>query len=81
MIKDLIYEDESGNRLMKDIDNRLVVINKYNNMVQPKDAQKFLTRLSVRMAMKRYFGDIPKIKILNAKQTHNIRKKIDGGIY
>lgn len=81
MTRDLIFEDEAGNRLIKDIDNRLVILNKSNEMVRIPDVKRFMNRTSVRMAMKRYFGDIPKIKILNSKQTHNIRKKVDGGIY
>lgn len=81
MTKDLIYEDEAGNKLMKDVDNRLIVLNKYNMMVQPNDVRKFLSQISIRIAMKRYFGKIPKIKILNAKQTHYLRKKVEGGLY
>ena len=81
MTRDLIYEDESGNKLMKDLDNRLLVLNKFNEMVQPNEARKFISRITVRVAMKRYFGEIPDIKILNAKQTFHIRKKIEGGLY
>jgi hypothetical protein len=81
MTKDLIYEDEAGNKLMKDVDNRLIVLNKYNMMVQPNDVRKFLSNISVRIAMKRYFGNVPKIKILNTKQTHFLRKKVEGGLY
>jgi hypothetical protein len=81
MTKDLIYEDDYGNRLIKDVDNRLVVLNKYNNMVSPNDVRNFISRLSVKMAMKQYFGEIPNLKILNSMQTQKIRKKIPGGIY
>jgi len=81
MTKDLIYEDETGNRLMKDIDNRLIVLNKYDQLVNPDEARRFLSRDSVRIAMKRYFGDIPEIKVLNSKQTKHLRKKTVGGIY
>jgi len=81
MTRDLIFEDDVGNRLIKDIDNRLVILNKNNEMVQSLDAKKFINKISVRVAMKRYFGDIPKIKILNSKQTYNIRKKVNGAIY
>ena len=81
MTKDLIYEDNFGNRLMKDLDNRLVILDKHDEIVNPRDAKRFLNRTSVRMAMKRYFGDIPEIKVLNSKQTQNIRKKVLGGLY
>jgi hypothetical protein len=81
MTRDLIYEDESGNKLMKDLDNRLIVLNQYNKIVEPNDARRFISRPSVRIAMKRYFGDIPQIKILNARQTFNLRKKVKGGMY
>ena len=81
MTKDLIYEDERGNRLMKDIDNRLIVINKQDRLVNPDEARRFLSRDSVRIAMKRYFGNIPEIKVLNSNQTKRIKKKIIGGTY
>ena len=81
MTKDLIYEDNFGNRLMKDLDNRLVILDKHDEIVNPRDAKRFLNRASVRLAMKRYFGDIPEIKVLNSKQTQNIRKKVLGGLY
>jgi hypothetical protein len=81
MTRDLIYEDDWGNRLIKDVDNRLIILNKFDKLVEPKEAKRFISRASVRMAMKRYFGDIPQIKVLNARQTYNIRKKISGGVY
>lgn len=79
--KDLIYEDDSGNRLMKDVDNRLIILSKRGKLIHPIDAKRFLSNIPVQIAMKRYFGDIPYIKILNHKQTYNIRKKVNGGIY
>jgi hypothetical protein len=81
MTKDIIYKDDAGNCLIKDIDNRLVILNKNNEMIGTEDGKKFINRISVRMAMKRYFGDVPRIKILNAKQTHHIKNKISGGLY
>lgn len=81
MTKDLIYEDNIGNRLIRDVDNRLIIVNKNNELVSIYEVNRFMSRYPVRLAMKRYFGDIPKIKILNSKQTHNIKKKVIGGTY
>ena len=81
MTRDLIYEDNHGNKLLKDLDNRLVVLDKFDKVINTRDAGIFMRRDSVRIAMKRYFGDIPKIKILNNDQTNRLKKKIRGGYY
>lgn len=75
MTRDLIYQDEAGNKLFRDVDKRLIVVNNQGFMVKKEDVKRFISRPTVKLAIKRYFGEVPKIKILSSYQTRRLNRR------
>ena len=61
-MKIVLYKDEAGNKVIRDFDGTLAVINREGKLVERISAKRFLTRPRIRKALVKAYGTLPKLK-------------------